>query len=74
MTNADLFIRHEAMIKDVTRAIRTGVVIKRLCEEKGYSSNTIANLQKRGLIPYAEPLKAKPKKKKMNELKQQTPE
>lgn len=60
-TDADLYIKHEVLIKDVTKAIKTGVVIARLHEEKGYSRETIARLQKRGLIPYAEPLKAKPK-------------
>jgi hypothetical protein len=63
-TNADLYIKHEQLIKDVTKAIKTGVVIARLHEEKGYSRETIARLQKRGLIPYAEPLKAKPKPRK----------
>ena len=63
-TNADLYIKHEQIIKDVTKAIKTGGVVTRLVEEKGYSTQTIARLQKRGLIPYAEPMKAKPKPRK----------
>lgn len=66
-TDADLYIKHEQIIKDVTRTIKTGGVITRLVEEKGYSPQTISRLQKRGLIPYAEPLKAKPKPRKKME-------
>ena len=64
MSKADFYIKHEQLIKDVTKAIRTGVVVGRVCEEKGYSRQTIARLQKLELIPYAEPLKNKPKPRK----------
>jgi hypothetical protein len=64
LTKADLYIKYETMIKDVTKAIRTGVVVARVCEEKGYSRQNIARLQGMGLIPYAEPLKNKPKPRK----------
>jgi hypothetical protein len=64
LTKADLYIKHEQLIKDVTKAIKTGVVVARVCEEKGYSRDTIARLQRMELIPYAEPLKNKPKPRK----------
>lgn len=64
MSKADYYIKHEQMIKDVTKAIKTGIVVTRVCEEKGYSRETIARLQKLELIPYAEPMKNKPKPRK----------
>jgi hypothetical protein len=64
MSKADFYIKYETMIKDVTKAIKTGVVVARVCEEKGYSRDTIARLQRMELIPYAEPMKNKPKPRK----------
>ena len=68
MSKADYYIKHEQMIKDVTKAIKTGIVVTRVCEEKGYSRETIARLQKLELIPYAEPMKNKPKPRKYDRL------